>query len=127
MATTAPSSGTPSAAMCSELNPEYDVPNIPTRPLDHGCVASHSMTGAQVGALGVGVLVGGRPARRAGAAQVETADREAGLVGEPDVRVAVRRGEVVLAVRQRLEQRRERPVAVGQVQRRRQTGRRRPS
>ena len=43
MATIAPSSGTPSIAMCSELKPEYDVPNMPTRPVLHGCAAIHSM------------------------------------------------------------------------------------
>ena len=47
--------------MCNELKPEYDVPNMPTRPLDHGCAASHSITVAQVGALDVGVLVVAMP------------------------------------------------------------------
>ena len=42
VATTAPSSGTPSAAICNELNPEYEVPNIPTVPRDHGWPASHA-------------------------------------------------------------------------------------
>jgi hypothetical protein len=37
------SAGGCSAATCSELKPLYDVPNIPTLPLDHGCSASHAI------------------------------------------------------------------------------------
>jgi hypothetical protein len=43
IAATAPSCGTPSIAMWSELKPEYDVPSMPTLPVLHGCVATHSM------------------------------------------------------------------------------------
>ena len=31
-------------ATCSELNPDHDVPNIPTAPFDQPCVASQAMT-----------------------------------------------------------------------------------
>ena len=34
-------------AIWSELKPEYDVPNIPTRPFDHGCAASQSIAVAR--------------------------------------------------------------------------------
>ena len=44
MANTAPSSGASSHAICSELKPEYDVPNMPTRPLHHSCAASQATT-----------------------------------------------------------------------------------
>jgi len=33
-------------ATCSELNPDHEVPYIPTRPFDHGSAASHAITSA---------------------------------------------------------------------------------
>ena len=44
MATIALSAGGRSAATCSELKPEYDVPNIPTLPSHHSCSASQAIT-----------------------------------------------------------------------------------
>ena len=47
MAQTAFSAGGRRAANWSELKPEYDVPYIPTLPLDHGWEASQAMTSAR--------------------------------------------------------------------------------
>ena len=59
------------------------------------------------------VLVGGPPGRRTGAAQIEPAHGEATLGAQPQVVVGVRlAGQVVLAIRQRLEQRAA-PVRTG--------------
>ncbi len=44
METTALSAGGRSHAICSELNPEYDVPHIPTLPSHHGWSASQPIT-----------------------------------------------------------------------------------
>ena len=75
----------------------------------------------QVGLLDGRVLVGRVAARRPGAAQVEAANGVAVVVTQPDVAFGVRRGQVVLAVGQRLEQARLRPLsAVGKVERRRE-------
>ncbi len=41
------SAGGWSAATCSELNPLYEVPYMPTEPFDHSCSASHAMTISQ--------------------------------------------------------------------------------
>ena len=65
--------GRPSAAIWSELNPEYDVPNIPTRPFDHGCAASHSITRPRSARSTSGYSSVVDPVRRSGAAHVEPA------------------------------------------------------
>ena len=73
MAQTALSAGGRSAARCSALKPEYDVPYMPTAPVHHGCVGQprdHARTGPL---LLRRVLVGGQPVRRPGAAHVDAA------------------------------------------------------
>ncbi len=44
MAQIAFSAGGRSQAICSELNPEYDVPHMPTLPSHHSWAASQAMT-----------------------------------------------------------------------------------
>ncbi len=88
---------------------------MPTRPVRPRLAGQPGDDGPQVGPLDIGVLVGRHPAGRTGAAQVEAADREPGL-DEPLVALPVAGRHVVLAVRQRFEQRGERSLAVGQVQ-----------
>ena len=74
-----------SHAICSELNPEYDVPYIPMFPSHQAWSASQSITDGQVLLLAGRVLVGRVATRRAGAAQVEATDGVPVLVAEPDV------------------------------------------
>jgi hypothetical protein len=47
MAQIAPSAGGRSIAIWIELKPEYDVPYIPTRPVDHSCAASQAIASAR--------------------------------------------------------------------------------
>ena len=73
MAQTAFSAGGRSAASCSELKPEYDVPYMPTAPVHQAWFASHCDHLAQVALLLLRVLVGGQAVGRAGAADVDAA------------------------------------------------------
>ena len=83
------------------LNPEYEVPYIPTFPLDHSWAASHDRRDV-VAELSIRVLVLGHPFGRPEPADVGAADGEVPFVAEPPVdRGGV--GEVVLAVRTGLE------------------------
>ena len=111
------SSGTPSVAMCNELKPEYDVPNMPTRPVDHGCAASHSIAVRRSARSMSGYSSSRMPPDEPVPRRSSRSTANPPSVGEAAIAVGVRRGDVVLAVRQCLQQRRERTVAIGQVQR----------
>ena len=78
--------------------------------------------GAQVAPLDVGVLVLGDSSGVAGAPNVDAQHCEAAFAGEAQVAVGVRCTDVAHAVRQGLEQSRERALCVGQVQRAGQHG-----
>ncbi len=90
-------------------------PDVAVAPLLLGQPGDH---GAEVGPLDERVLVGRVAGRRAGAAQVDAAHGVRVLVAEAAVALGVRRGEVVLAVGQRLEQARLRLGGVRQEERR---------
>ena len=117
MAQTAFSAGGRRAASCSELKPEYDVPYMPTLPFDHGWSASQAMTSARSDCSSGGYSSVAMPAGRPRAPHVDPGDGEAALVGQPHVLAPVGDGQVVLAVRERLEDDGPRPVAVGEHER----------
>ena len=102
------SAGGRAAARCSELNPLYDVPYIPTDAAAPRLVGDPGDHLGQVALLLGRVFVGRDAVRRAGAAQVDPDHGIAVVVAQPLVLRPVARGEVVLAVRQRLEDRRGR-------------------
>ncbi len=104
-----------SAATWSELNPEYEVPYMPTLPFDHSCSASHAIVATWSWSSAVGVLVDGVALGRTGAADVGSADREVPLVTQPAVdRRRVR--EIVLPIRTSLEDDRPRGRCLWEVQ-----------
>ena len=74
--------------------------------MHHSCAASQAIDLADVRLLLRVVLVDRDPLGRAGAAEVEPADGEAALLAEPLVLARVRGGQVVHAVRERLDDRR---------------------
>ncbi len=116
---TAPSPGGRSQASWSAVEAgvrRAEDPDLAVAPLLRGEPGDHL---DQVGLLLGRVLVGRVARRRPRPAQVEPADGEAVLVAEVLVAGGVRRGEVVLAIGQRLQQARLRAGRrVGQVQRR---------
>ena len=91
-------------------------PDLPVAPLLSCEPRDHC---GEVALLRLGVLVGRVARRRPRAPQVDPAHGVPVPVAQPDVARGVRRGEVVLAVGERLQQARLRTVGgVGQVQRR---------
>ena len=101
-------------ASCSELKPEYEVPYMPTAPVDQRLGGQPGDHLGEIGLLLGRVLVGGDAAGGARAPHVDPGHGEAALVGQAHVLAEVGRGQVVLAVGQRLDDDRPRTVAVGE-------------
>ena len=89
---------------------------MPTAPVDHSRVASHSITVEQVGALDRGVLVLREALGRARASQVDATHHVSGG-GQTLVLRSIGRGVVVLAVGEGLQDGGPRSVAVGDEER----------
>ena len=106
--------GRPSIAACSVANPAYELPNMPTAPVHHGCSASQAMTAHMSSASTAGTRRPPRPPTIRSRACRPGRPRIA-LVPQAAVVLRPHR-DVVLAIRIGLEQGRPRARGLGQVE-----------